>query len=51
VLLVIEESDGERLRRDEREVRMLEKERDWKRVVRILKVGLSVVRLTKRGGS
>lgn len=31
---IIELSDGERERR--REVRMLEKERDWKRVVRIL---------------
>jgi hypothetical protein len=38
VLLVMEESEGERLRREEREVRMLEKERDWKRVVRILMV-------------
>jgi hypothetical protein len=37
-LLVIEESEGERLRREEIEVRMLEKERDWKRAVRILAV-------------
>jgi hypothetical protein len=37
-LLVMEESEGERLRREEREVRMLEKEREWKRAVRMLKV-------------
>jgi hypothetical protein len=47
-VLVIDESEGDRLRRDEREVRMLEKERDWKRVVRMLTVGWGEVRVVKK---
>lgn len=36
LLDIMEESEGDRDRRAEKDVRMLEKERDWKRVVRIV---------------